>query len=336
MNKKIAKLLKLLLVVCCINGNLYAQQFYPRNFLLLFTDQEVPANEIAVLNQTYLLPAGFQRLDDTHYIHPQRNERLSLSARQLDNKNEILLTYFTPVDLKVFRERLLNHEPELEQTDADTYQAKFKNPVLKYMIGKDTVVNNKRLHRIKFLLIYEKGQKFPFSSENCTFPVTETYPLQHTTWYFTANYERSQSNSEYNEMRLIYGKEKTAYKIEFVDDIHFKVTYTDQKKQAHVYQGKYQNYKSDIYFFNLEGGWSDRDKTGRALESPPENYMGAKSFLTDPKNFAEAAGTARYLRFIFSKSYVATYNIDLGLMELSTREEKEQEDRTSMPRRVER
>ncbi len=28
--------------------------------------------------------------------------------------------------------------------------------------------------------------------------------------------------------------------------------------------------------------------------------------------------------------------IDLGLMELSTREEKEQEDRTSMPRRVER
>ncbi|PUV22594.1 hypothetical protein DCO56_20515 [Sphingobacterium athyrii] len=312
---------------------LFAQKFYPRNFIHLYTDEGIPENKVAKLNAAYLLPTGFQRVNDSLYIHPQTKERLSLSTRQQDNKNELLLTYITAADLSVFRARLLDYEPKLEQIDANTYQATFNNPVVKYMIAGDTVIDNKRLHAIKFLLIYDKGQKFPFSSDNYTFPVTETYPLQHTTWYFTAKYERSPSNSEYNEMRIIFGKEKTAYKIEFVDDINFKLTYTDPKKKTHVYQGQYQNYKSDISFFNRQGGWSDKDKTGRALATPGEQYMGKESFYEDPKKFAEEAGTARYFRFIFLNNYQAIYHSDSGLMELSKQEAREQEDILSMPRR---
>ncbi|WP_104385456.1 hypothetical protein [Sphingobacterium sp. HMA12] len=335
MNVKTAKLLSLLMWICGLGNSLFAQKFYPRNFILLYTDEGVQADKIAQLNQSYLLPTGFQRVNDSLYIHPQTKERLSLSTRQQDNKNELLLTYLTAVDLSVFRARLLDYEPKLEQIDAHTYQATFNNPVVKYMIPGDTVIDNKRLHTIKFLLIYDKGQKFPFSSDNYTFPATETYPLQHTTWYLTAKYERSPSNSEYNEMRLIFGKEKTAYKIDFVDDINFKITYTDPKKKTHVYQGEYQNYKSDISFFNRQGGWSDKDKSGRALATPGEQYMGKESFYEDPKKFAEAAGTARYLRFIFSNNYQSIYHPDLDLMELSKREAREQEDILSMPKQVE-
>lgn len=332
MNRKILRLLSLLMLICGMVNSLFAQKFFPRNFILLYTDEGVPENKIAKLNAAYLLPTGFQRVDDSLYIHPQTKERLLLSTRQQDNKNELLLTYLTAADLTVFRARLLDYEPKLEQIDANTYQATFNNPVVKYMIAGDTVMDTKRLHTIKFLLIYDKGQKFPFSSDNYTFPATETYPLQHTTWYFTAKYERSPSNSEYNEMRLIFSKEKTVYKIEFVDDINFKITYTDPKKKAHVYQGQYQNYKSDISFFNPQGGWSEKDKTGRALAISDEQYMGTESFYEDPKKFAEAAGTARYFRFIFSNNYQSIYHPDLGLMELSKRDAKEQEDILSMPR----
>lgn len=333
MNVNITKLLSLLVLIFCMDKGLFAQKFYPRNFIHLYTDEGVQADKIARLNRNYLLPTGFQEVNDSLYIHPQTKERLSLSTRQQDNKNELLLTYITAADLSVFRARLLDYEPKLEQIDANTYQAAFNNPVVRYMIAGDTVIDNKRLHTIKFLLIYDKGQKFPFSSDNYTFPVTETYPLQHTTWYFTAKYERSPSNSEYNEMRIIFGKEKTAYKIEFVDDINFKLTYTDPKKKTHVYQGQYQNYKSDISFFNRQDGWSDKDKTGRALATPGEQYMGKDSFYEDPKKFAEEAGTARYFRFIFLNNYQATYHSDLGLMELSKQEAREQEDILSMPRR---
>lgn len=333
MNRKILRLLSLLMLICSMGNSLFAQKFYPRNFIHLYTDEGVQADKIVRLNKNYLLPTGFQRVNDSLYIHPQTKERLSLSTRQQDNKNELLLTYNTAADLRVFRARLLDYEPKLEQIDANTYQATFNNPVVRYMIASDTAIDSKRLHTIKFLLIYDKGQKFPFSSDNYTFPATETYPLQHTTWYFQAKYERSPSNSEDNEMRIVFGKEKTAYKIDFVDDINFKLTYTDPKKKTHVYQGQYQNYKSDISFFNRQDGWSDKDKTGRALAMPGEQYMGKESFYEDPKKFAEAAGTARYFRFIFSNNYQSIYHPDLDLMELSKREAKEQEDILSMPRR---
>ncbi|MGE8243023.1 MAG: hypothetical protein ACN6PD_10055 [Sphingobacterium sp.] len=335
MNRKIVKLFTLMLFACCMGKSLSAQQFYPMHFIQLFTDEGVSENDIARLNRNYLVPAGFQEVSDTLFVHPQHKERVLLSARQLGDKNELLLTYLTTGDLKVFRERLAAKEGGFEKVDENTYQLPFKNPINKFMIGKDTVIDTKRFHTIKYLLIYDRGHRFHFSADHCTFPATETYPLQHTTWYFTANYERAQSNSEYNDISVIFSKEKTksSNKIEFVDDINFKITYTDQKKKVHVYRGAYQNYKSDIFFRYDGGEWSDRDKTGRALHVPDERDMGTESFFYDPKSFAQAEGTLRYFRFIFSKSYKSSYNTDLGLMELSGREIKEQQDRGSMPKR---
>ncbi|MCS4229068.1 hypothetical protein [Sphingobacterium sp. BIGb0165] len=335
MNRKIVKLLTLMLFACCMGKSLSAQQFYPMHFIQLFTDEGVRENEIVRLNENYLLPTGFEHVNDTLYLHPQNKERVVLSARRMGDKNELLLTYLTASDLKVFRERLEGEGAGFERVDDNTYQLPFKNPVNKFMIGKDTVIDNKRFHTIKYLLIYDRGQRFPFSADHCTFPATETYPLQHTTWYFTANYERAQSNSEYNDISVIFSKEKTkgSNKIEFVDDINFKITYIDQKKKAHVYRGTYQNYKSDIFFRYDGGEWSDRDRTGRALHVPDERDMGTESFFYDPKSFAQAEGTLRYFRFIFSKSYKSSYNTDLGIMELSGREIKEQGDRGSMPKR---
>jgi len=323
-----------------MGNRLFAQKFYPMNFVHLYTDEGVSKNEVAILNPIYLPSAGFERVDDTLYINKQNKEQVMLSTRQYDNKNEVLLTYRTVADLKIFKERLQEYQPKLEQTDAHTYQATFKNPLIKFMIMEDTVIDNKRFRDIKFLLVYDKGQKFPFSSDNCTFPITETYPFQNTTWYFSAKYDRSPSSSESNAMQLILGKEKTAYKIEFVDDIHFKVTYTDPKKKAHVYQSTYNSYKSEISFYANSYEWADKDKMGRALVTMPEKYAGADSFFYDPKNFARAAGTARYFRFIFSKSYRWLYHINGGFMELNKQEFKEQGDTKmmseSMPKPVNR
>ncbi|WP_343564018.1 hypothetical protein [Sphingobacterium sp.] len=338
MNRKIVTLLCLLVFISCMGNRLFAQKFYPMNFVHLYTDEGISKNEVAILNPIYLPAAGFERINDTLYINKQNKEQVMLSTRKDDDKNEVLLTYRTVADLKIFKERLQEYQPKLEQTDAHTYQATFKNPLIQFIIMEDTVINNKRFRDIKFLLRYDKGQKFSFSSDNCAFPITATYPFQNTTWYFSAKYERSSSSSEYNDMRLILSREKTAYKIEFVDDIHFKVTYTDPKKKAHIYQSRYNNYKSEINFYANSFEWADKDNMGRALETMPEKYAGSDSFFGDPKNFARAAGSARYFRFIFSKSYRCLYHIDGGVMELKTQDFKEQKDvkmmPESMPKRV--
>jgi len=157
------------------------------------------------------------------------------------------------------------------------------------------------------------------------------YPVQKTTWYFKTKYEKSPSNSDQNELKVTFGKQKTDYKIIFVDDESFLVTYTDKRGQSYINSGKY----------NIEGNMIDfrydrtqeikKDRNGKTIKEIPEPPQVTPRF-NDPKDFHDSKGTRGYFQFLFSMSYESVYNKVDDILELNAKvESAEREIMPTLP-----
>lgn len=312
MNRKIIRLLTIVALMSGAGNILSAQQFYPIHFINMFTDEGAEKNNIAILNEMYLVTAGFNRVNNMLYVHPENKEKVMLSTRKKEKRNEITVTYLTNSNPKIFKERLEDKDSGFEKIDENTYQTKNGTIINKFLIDKDTIVDHKKYYPVKYTLMYDKGTKFNISDERNTFPVTGIYPFQHTTWYFKVSYEASKAHSDENNIDIILGKEETPYKIEFTDDENFKITYRDKKGQSRIWNGKYFNDKSDIDFRYAETPETSKDKNGKILHPVP-------AFFYDPKELAKAEGTLDYFQFIFLRGYEPTYHTGNGTMKLTSR-----------------
>lgn len=156
------------------------------------------------------------------------------------------------------------------------------------------------------------------------------YPLKKTIWYFNTYYEKSDSNPDQNDLKVILGKQKTNYKIEFTDDEHFVVSYTDKTGLSYINSGKYSLDNSLISFIYDKKQEIRKDKNGKVIQGYPEPQQLTPAFY-DPKDFHSSKGTRRYFQFLFSMDYEAVYYKKGTLLELNAKVISEFPGNRNMP-----
>lgn len=299
-------IIRLLFVLgCSFSIVAQAQEFYPVHFRELFTDEGVESSQIARLNGNYLSRKGFEYVNDSLYVHPQSHERVLLSTEQISGMNELVVYYFCSNNLDQFRRRLQDESAYLEQLSLNHYQAIFGQVSNAFIISQDTLVDNVVLHPVRFVLKYPQETKFSFSTERFTFPVNDIFPLQHTTWYFNIKYDESTSFSSQNQINMVLTQEEQPYKIEFIDDIHFKVSYVGKNKKMQSVGGTYgHGYSTLVFRSELE----KEEEILRYVNGVPlyKKIPVAPSFYT-PEQLNQVKNTPAYFQFIFSLSYDFIY-----------------------------
>ncbi|MDR2234838.1 MAG: hypothetical protein LBE92_01830 [Chryseobacterium sp.] len=294
------------ILALCFYNTVSAQEFYPLNFRHLFTDEGIESSRLAVLNGTYLTKKGFEAVNDTVYVHPVSKEQVILSTSSTETDNKLTVSYLTESHLTHFRKRLQDKNAWLVKINDNLYEYKAKDVINQFLIDKDTLVDQRKFHQVKFMLTYKKGTRFGISTGNHDFPISTAYPLQNTTWYFTSDYTESRSYSDQNELDLKLTKEKQSHKIEFTDDIHFKVSYTDKTNKPATITGTYDSGANSIAFSIDAEAPKPAAKTRNGIPVKVPEPIPTPGFQ-DPKELDRIKNTKAYFRFIFSGGYDSTY-----------------------------
>ncbi|WP_106916019.1 hypothetical protein [Chryseobacterium aurantiacum] len=303
-------ILKLLLILMMGFSNMvFSQEFYPMNIRHLFTDEEMEGtnSKIAILNEDYLSKKRFQKINDSLYVQPDSKEIVFLSTLKNQKTNRLTVNYLTTSNLNAFKKRLQDKEFKLEKVNENLYQMKFKDVNNQFLIDKDSLVGNTKFHHLKFILTYDKETQFGFSTNKYNFPKSKIYPFQNTIWYFTVDYSESTSYPDESEMKIKLTKEKTTNKIEFTDDVHYTITYTDTSNKTKICKGTYDNGSSIGFDYDFEGHEKTiKNKNGTSTKISEMRPL-PPSYNT-PAELNQAKNTLPYFQFIFSRSYDVIYN----------------------------
>ncbi|MFP3833610.1 hypothetical protein [Chryseobacterium sp. SIMBA_028] len=312
------KLLSLLLILIFgFSNTAFSQEFYPMNIRHMFTDEsiEIGNNTIVILNEDYLSKKRFQKISDSLYVQPDSKETVFLSTLRTSKTNQLIVNYLTTSNLNTFKKRLQDKELKLEKVNDNLYQMKFKDVNNQFLIDKDSLVGNTKFHHLKFILTYDKETQFGSSTNQYNFPKSNIYPFQNTSWYFTVDYSKSVSYSDENELKIKLTKESTPNRIEFTDDIHYTITYTDKNKKPKIFKGTYDNGSSIGFDYDFEGHERTiKNKNGTSTKISEMRSM-PPSYNTQTE-LSQAKNTTPYFQFIFSRSYDIIYNSenDIHLM----------------------
>ncbi|MGU3374851.1 hypothetical protein [Chryseobacterium sp. M5A1_1a] len=304
------KILKLLLILMLgFSNTVFSQEFYPTNIIHLFTDEGIENgnDKIAVLNEDYLSKKRFQKINDSLYVNPDSKETVSLSTFKTDKTNQLIITYLTNTSLNAFKKRLQYKELNLEKVNDNLYQMKSKDVNNQFLIDKDSLVGNTKFHRLKFILTYDKGTRFGSSRDEPNFPKSKVYPFQNTSWYFTIDYSESASYSDENELKIHFTKEKTSNRIEFTDDIHYIVTYTDKSNKPKIFKGTYYNGNDIRFDYDLDA-YEKVIKNQNGTVTKILDMRPVTPSFTNPAELIQFKNTIAYFQFIFFQTYKVVYN----------------------------
>ncbi|KEY17726.1 hypothetical protein [Kaistella antarctica] len=226
----------------------FSQEFYPTNISSIITDENLLDKQLAKLNKSYLFKKGFEFVNDSISVNKNTLEKITLSTTEKDNLIHLTINYLT------FRNSLLNlkkrlQDPELNLTkiNENLYEIKYEKYETKIEIIKNLEVKSKPFYLIKTTIIYEKPR-----DNRYIFPLKTIYPFQNTTWYFDLDYKISKSNSEENIIKIILKKDKSNYKIMFLDDINFIIIFNNVKNISEQINGKYYNNSNIVFSIDYE------------------------------------------------------------------------------------
>lgn len=297
----------------------FSQEFYVTNMIHLFTDEgiEEGSGQIAILNEDYLSKKRFQKINDTLYVHPDSKETVFLSTLKTEKTNQLIINYLTNTNLDAFKKRLADKELNLEKVNDNLYQMKYKDVNNQFLIDKDSLVGNTQFHHLKFILTYDKGAQFGSFGDSYNFPVSKIYPFQNTSWYFTVDYSKSAFYSDKNDLKIKLTREKTSNRIEFTDDIHYTVTYTDKSNKSKIFKGTYyngNNVRFDYDFDEQEKAIKNKNGT---ITKISEMRAVTPPFIS-PAKLNESKNTVSYFQFIFSQPYRMIYNSENDIHLLGT------------------
>lgn len=293
-----------LVLACSFVGVPQAQEFYPIHFKELFTDEGAEAGQVVRLNSWYLSRKGFDYVNDTLHINPQTQERIELSIKQIEEMNEIAVCYFSTSNLDQVRKRLQEESSYLKQITPDCYQGIFGKVSNAFIIGEDTLIRNVLLHPVQFVLKYPKDARFNFSTEDFTFPMNGVYPLHNTSWYVKVSFDEATSYSSQEKVKLVLTQEEQPYKIDFIDDVRFKVSYVGKNKKTQTIGGTY-SYGYTSIGFTCE---AEKEKIERYVNGKPlyEEIPLAPQYYS-LEQLEKIKDTPAYFQFVFSRNYDLTY-----------------------------
>ncbi len=295
----------LFVLLCNFCALAQAQEFYPIHFRELFTDEGVDSSQIARLNGNYLSKKGFEYVNDSLYVHPHSHERVFISTEQIEDMNELVVYYFCSSKLDQFRLRLQDESSYLKQLSPNHYQMISGRVMNEFIIDQDTLIDNVVLHPVRFVLKYPQETKFNFSTERSTFPKSDVFPLQHTTWYFNVAYDESTPFSSQNQIKIVLTQEEQPYKIEFIDDIRFKVSFVGKNKKKQSVGGTYGHGYSSLAFHSE---FEKEDEIVRYVNGAPVyKKIPVAPLYYSPKQLHLLKNTPAYFQFIFSLNYDFTY-----------------------------
>ncbi|SDI19489.1 hypothetical protein [Chryseobacterium jejuense] len=130
----------------------------------------------------------------------------------------------------------------------------------------------------------------------------KTFPLKNTSWYLSVEYIESLRRNG-NELNLKLSKEQTSYKIEFLNDTQYKVSFKDKTKKLKTFTGTYKfsitSDRENIIEFDYDNFSNVRDRKGNLLELVPPPFI---PFL-EIEEF-EKLNTIEKLQVLFSRSYI--------------------------------
>lgn len=310
MLKKGKKLLKIGSILMLGFSNMaFSQEFYPTNIIHLFTDEGIEdrSNKIAILNEDYLSKKRFQKINDSLYVNPDSKETVFLSTLITEKTNQLTVNYLTNSSLDAFKKRLQDKAFNLEKVNDNLYQMKSKEVTNQFLIDKDSLVGNTKFHHLKFILTYNKGTQFGSSTSQYIFPKSKIYPFQNTYWYFTVDYYESASYADESDLKITLTKERTPNRIEFTDDVHYIITYTDKNKKPKIFKGTYDNGSSVGFDYDFE----TNERTIKNKNGTTTKVSEMRPILPSYYTLAELnqlKNTVPYFQFVFSRSYDVSYN----------------------------
>ncbi|WP_296151454.1 hypothetical protein [uncultured Flavobacterium sp.] len=289
-----------LFLLVTISQKSFSQEFYVTNLSEIITDENLKDNQLAKLNKSYLSKKGFELVTDSLAENFDTKEKIKLSSEKRNNFHHLTISYFTlGKNLEKFRTRLQDKKMNFTKISPNLYEQKYKTSVAKIEILKDSSTINQSYYLIKSSLIYEKSS----FNKKYIFRLKPIYPLQNTTWYFDLNYTKSQGYSDKNIIEVLLKKDISNYKIDFIDDIHYIITFVDAKKVSRKLTGTYDNdngekihFHTDYVASEIEPKSKSRIKYMQEERIPPVDYIEIEK-LNKLKN------TIKYFEFFFNHSF---------------------------------
>ena len=252
------------------------------------------------MNNEYLAPKGFERINDTVFIHPNSKEIFSLLSSRVKNQYFIYFNYFTNSKLDKIRKQLQSESMNFKKINDNLYEQTHKKYKLQFILENNVEIDGRKMNALKGVLQYEVGTKFD-SNSNYNFKFVRDYPFQNSTWYFDVICKNSKNYSDIFVVDINLTKEKTPYKIDFIDDKNFKVTYLDRNKKAKIFSGTYSS-GQDISFtypypVSEKITKNAKGETMKLTTLPPVLYLDNAEDLNKTKDSVD------YFYFLFNKSY---------------------------------
>ena len=296
---KTKKQISLLLIFFAITWSSFAfcQDFFPANFKNIITDDNTQDSQF-VLNEFYLLEKSFGRINDSLYIHPESKEIISLLTVKNNNKVSVFTNYYTNTQLDKFRKRLQQNDLGFKKMNENLYQLTFENIKIQFLLEQNILIDGKKMNAIKYIFQYDKDAK----SGLVYFPNKWIHPLQNTSWFFDVDYKKSTRYKNEYEMKIKLSKEKSLYKIEFTDDVHYKITYNDKNNKPQIFTGTYENNgKMSFNYDEIRKEKLIKTSAGTTVKLV-EKALPHPTFV-DVEELENIKKTAVYFQFLFSRSY---------------------------------
>lgn len=289
------------LLLVLFSCHAYGQDFFPSNFIHLITDETGQKDKFTILNEAYIREKGFNKINDSLYIHPASNEKLVLNTNNTGNESSIKITYYLNTGLDKFRSSLQNLDLQLKRLNENLYQSLSDQYKLQFLLKPDLMIAGKKMNAIVFSLKFKNGTRFNSSSEY-NFPITDLYPFQHTTWFFTVNYEKAKKYSDETDLIINLTKIKSPNKVEFLNDLEFKIIYLDKSNTQQILTGSYNN--GQTISFSAQYPTKSKNikyknvKTIRVHEVPPTSIP-----VFDAYDLDKLKNSFAYFQFFFNQSY---------------------------------
>ncbi|MBB4106703.1 hypothetical protein [Pedobacter zeae] len=294
----------LLFMLLC--GYVHGQEFFPSNFIHLVTDETGQGNKPVILNEVYLKKKGFNRINDTLYVHPLSHEKLVLHAIYTGNESLIQVSYFLNHSLDQFRLSLQNQDLQLQKVNENHYQSVADQYNIHFLLKTGQTVGGKKMNAIVFNFKFKNGTRINSSSQY-NFPVSGLYPFQHTKWFFTIEYQKSAKYGDETDLYIRLSKEKTPNTIEFLNDLEFSATYLDKNGKPQTLSGTYNNGQTIAF----QTRYPTKSKTikykdGKTVRT--EEVLPAPLPVYNSAGLNKLKNTAAYFHVFFNQSYqVAQY-----------------------------